>query len=105
MSRKKMFGGNGKPQGDAEQDPIGTVRRSPDGSMLAVKWPSPPSKRSWGVTDWVGSLGYELPERIVHWPIVGAVPFSPAAGVPLLNKFAPQTPATVTVELPERSAS
>lgn len=93
VKRKPMFGGNGKPQGDAI-DPHGTVRRSPDKTMLAIAWPSPPSPALWWVSDAFGSLGYELPLRVAHWPIVGAVPCSPAAGMEL-----------VWPQLSERSAS
>lgn len=35
------------------------------------------------VTDRWGSLGYERNRAVADWPIVGAVPFSPAAGMDL----------------------
>lgn len=87
-ARKRMFGGNGKPQGDAAADLMGAVRKSPDGTMLAICWPSPPSPSTWAVSDAYGSLGYERPERITHWPIVGAAPCSPAAGMELAKAVA-----------------
>jgi hypothetical protein len=80
---KPKFGGNGRPQGDARNDRMGTVRKSPDGRMLAICWPSPPSPAVWWVTDATGSVGYEKPSRVSHWPVVGAVPCSPAAGMEL----------------------
>lgn len=83
------YGGPGRAQGDPEGDLIGTVRRSPDGHYIAVKWPSPPSKAVWMTSDYVGSTGYEESWRIEHWPVVGAMPFSPAAGMALLPVPAP----------------
>lgn len=62
---------------------LGTVRRHPDGTMLAVLWPSPPHPHRWMVTDRWGSCGYETDDAVANWPVVGAVPFSPAAGVSL----------------------
>jgi hypothetical protein len=82
-ARKPKFGGNGCPQGDARTDLMGTVRKSPDGRMLAICWPSPPHRSAWWITDAMGSVGYEEPEQVAHWPVVGAVPFSPAAGMEL----------------------
>jgi hypothetical protein len=64
-------------------DLLGTVRRHPDGTVLAVLWPSPPHPARWMVTDKWGSLGYERNRAVKDWPIVGAVPFSPAAGMSL----------------------
>jgi hypothetical protein len=64
-------------------DLMGTVRRHPDGTVLAVLWPSPPHPARWMVTDEWGSLGYERNRAVATWPIVGAVPFSPAAGMSL----------------------
>jgi hypothetical protein len=64
-------------------DLLGTVRRSPDGRFLAVLWPSPPSPHRWMVTDAWGSCGYESDEKVATWPVVGAVPYSPAAGMEL----------------------
>lgn len=64
-------------------DLIGSVRRSPEGTRLAVLWPSPPHAARWMVTDRWGSTGYETDERVANWPVVGAVPFSPAAGMEL----------------------
>jgi len=89
---KKWFGGKGtgRPEGDAANDPIGTVRQAPDGQWIAIMWPSRPSPHTWAVTDYIGSVGYEKPERIAHWPIVGAVPCSPAAGMELVPH--PQDP-------------
>lgn len=88
---KKWFGGRGtgRTQGDPTADAIGTVRRSPDGEWLAIMWPSRPSPYTWAVTDYVGSTGYEAPDRIAHWPLVGAVPCSPAAGMSLMPHPAP----------------
>lgn len=85
MSASKWFGGKGvgQPVGDAANDPIGTVRLAPDGDWLAIMWPSRPHPHTWAVTDYHGAAGYEKPERIAHWPIVGSVPCSPAAGLPL----------------------
>ncbi|GAA4221428.1 hypothetical protein FHR32_005081 [Streptosporangium album] len=64
-------------------DLLGTVRRKPNGRVLAVLWPSPPSKHRWMVTDCWGSCGYETDEAVADWPVVGAVPYSPAAGFPM----------------------
>jgi hypothetical protein len=90
---KKWFGGKGtgRPEGNAANDPIGTVRRAPDGEWIAIMWPSRPHPSTWAVTDYHGSVGYERPERIAHWPIVGAVPCSPAAGM-ALNPHKPDPP-------------
>ncbi|MET8985915.1 hypothetical protein ABZW49_10740 [Nonomuraea wenchangensis] len=62
---------------------LGTVRRKPNGRVLAVLWPSPPSPNRWMTTDCWGSCGYETDDVVADWPVVGAVPFSPAAGFPL----------------------
>jgi hypothetical protein len=62
---------------------LGTVRRKPNGCVLAVLWPSPPSPDRWMTTDMWGSCGYETDEAVKDWLVVGAVPFSPAAGFPL----------------------
>ncbi|MFI6883414.1 hypothetical protein [Streptosporangium canum] len=35
------------------------------------------------VTDAWGSCGYETDEVVADWPVVGAVPYSPAAGFPM----------------------
>lgn len=86
MARKPKFGGNGPRQGVAAADLMGTVRKSPDGTMLAICWPSPPHPCAWMVSDAHGSLGYEKPERITHWPVVGTIPCSPAAGVGLISR-------------------
>ncbi|MFR9796580.1 hypothetical protein ACL02U_11850 [Streptomyces sp. MS06] len=64
-------------------DLLGVVRRSPEGTRLAVLWPSPPHPARWMVTDRWGSTGYEADEVVAAWPIVGAVPCSPAAGMTL----------------------
>lgn len=64
-------------------DLIGAVRRSPEGTQLAILWPSPPHPARWMVTDRWGSTGYERDEAVATWPVVGAVPFSPAAGMEL----------------------
>lgn len=66
-----------------EADLLGTVRRSPNGACLAILWPSPPHPARWIVTDRWGSTGYETDEVVDNWPVVGAVPFSPAAGMEL----------------------
>lgn len=92
--RRNAFGGRGPRQGDAWTDPMGTVRRSPDGRWLAILLPSPPHPARWHVQDHHGSGGYERCERVAHWPIVGAVPWSPAAGVPLDGSV--PTPPTMT---------
>lgn len=108
--RKPQFGGPGRKQGDSTADPMGTVRRSPDGYWLAIMWPSPPSADSWHVIDYYGSGGYERPERVAHWPVIGSVPGSPAAGMSL-NRPEPTADAArierratlqrvATVELP-----
>jgi hypothetical protein len=79
------FGGGSarNKQGQSSKDPLGTVRRSPDGEWLAIHWPSPPSEFSWHVSDHRGSVGYDKAERVAQWPVIGAVPGSPAAGMPL----------------------
>ena len=64
-------------------DLIGAVRRSPEGTRLAVLWPSPPHPARWMVTGRWGSTGYEKDDVVASWPVVGAVPFSPAAGMEL----------------------
>lgn len=64
-------------------DLLGSIRRSPNGASLAILWPSPPSSHRWIVTDRWGSTGYESDERVADWPVVGAVPCSPAAGTEL----------------------
>jgi len=92
-ARRKAFGGRGPDIGSPATDPVGTVRRSPDGKMIALQWPSPPHPSSWAVSDQHGSLGYEKPSRVAHWPVVGVMPFSPAAGVPLDGSV--RTPAVV----------
>jgi hypothetical protein len=83
MSKQPPFGGAGRKTGDAANEKTGSVRKSPDGTMIAIMWPSPPHPAMWAVMDSHGSLGYEKSDRIAHWPFVGAVPFSPAAGVEL----------------------
>ena len=72
-------------------DLIGAVRRSPNGTCLAVLWPSPPHPARWMVTDRWGSTGYETDERVADWPLVGAVPYSPAAGMELAEIPAAKT--------------
>lgn len=64
-------------------DLTGSVRLSPNGKSLAVLWPSPPHASRWIVTDQWGSTGYEADERVANWTVVGAVPYSPAAGMSL----------------------
>ena len=64
-------------------DLLGSVRRNPQGTVLAVLWPSPPHPHRWMVTDRWGSCGYEPDETVANWTVVGAVPFSPAAGMDL----------------------
>lgn len=85
MPRKTPFGGRGPKSGNAHTDLMGAVRRSPDQTMLAIHWPSRPHPQTWAVTDCIGSLGYETPERIAHWPVIGAVPGTPASGQPLAD--------------------
>jgi hypothetical protein len=93
--KRDAFGGRGLPQGgDPDDDPMGTVRRSPDGKLLAIMWPSPPHPSRWHVIDAIGAVGYELGERLHHWPIVGVVPWSPAAGAPLDGSL--PTPTALT---------
>lgn len=77
-------------QAGTGQDLLGTVRLKPNGKVLAVLWPSPPSPNRWMVTDEWGSCGYETDEKVADWPVVGAVPFSPAAGCPLTSITADQ---------------
>lgn len=107
MSRTpKWFGGKGtgQPHGNAINDPIGTVRRAPNGEWIAIMWPARPNPHVWAVTDHIGAVGYETPDRVAHWPIVGAVPTSPAAGTPLKahreQRPKPLNPPTVDVHLP-----
>ncbi|MFJ7963189.1 hypothetical protein [Streptomyces sp. NPDC096324] len=64
-------------------DLIGTARRSPNGTRLAILWPSPPHPARWMVTDRWGSTGYETDDVVADWPVVGSVPYSPAAGMEL----------------------
>lgn len=68
---------------DPTADLLGAVRRSPNGTRLAILWPSPPHPARWMVTDQWGSTGYETDEAVADWPVVGAVPYSPAAGMEL----------------------
>lgn len=82
-ARRDAFGGRGPDVGEPSTDEVGTVRRSPDGRWIAIQWPSRPSPHTWAVSDQHGAAGYEKPARVAHWPVVGVVPFSPAAGVPL----------------------
>jgi hypothetical protein len=86
MTTAPFGGGKGKPQGDVSKDLMGTVRRAPDMTMLAVLWPSDPHPCRWMVTDHAGSLGYEMPERVAHWHVIGAVPGTPAAGMVLARR-------------------
>lgn len=65
------------------KDLLGTVRRKPNGRVIAVLWPSDPSPARWMTADAWGSCGYEADDVVADWPVVGAVPFSPAAGFPL----------------------
>jgi hypothetical protein len=74
---------NSKPNQNPVDDLLGTVRRKSNGCILAVLWPSPPHAARWMVTDKWGSCGYETDEVVEDWPVVGAVPFSPAAGMEL----------------------
>ena len=62
---------------------LGTVRRKPNGCVIAVLWPADPSPARWMTADAWGSCGYEADKDVADWPVVGAVPFSPAAGFPL----------------------
>lgn len=81
------------PQPGPGKDLTGAVRRSPNGTRLAVLWPSPPHPDRWIVTDRWGSTGYESDEAVADWPVVGAVPFSPAAGMELTPIAAPKAVA------------
>lgn len=92
--KRDAFGGRGLVQGHPVEDPVGTVRRSPDGLWLAICLPSPPHPARWTVQDRTGAGGHEVDARVAHWPIVGAVPWSPAAGVPLDGSVA--TPSVMT---------
>lgn len=76
-------------------DLTGTIRRKPGGTVLAILWPSPPAEHRWMTSDQWGSCGYETNETVADWPVVGSMPFSPAAGIP----FTPITtgPGTNTV--------
>lgn len=76
---------------DTTADLLGTVRRNPEGTVLAVLWPGPPGYPRWMVTDRWGSCGYETDAAVASWPVVGAVPFSPAAGMELAD---PRTKTT-----------
>lgn len=67
---------------DPVENLLGTVRRKPNGKVIAVLWPSPPHPARWMVTDRWGSCGHETDAAVADWPVVGAVPFSPAAGFP-----------------------
>lgn len=73
------------PEDATSADLLGTVRRSPNGTRLAILWPSPPHPHRWMVTDKWGSTGYETDAVVKSWPIVGAVPYSPAAGMELAD--------------------
>jgi hypothetical protein len=64
-------------------DLLGTVRRKPGGTTLAVLWPADPHPHRWMTTDHWGSSGYESDATVADWPVVGAVPYSPAAGFPI----------------------
>lgn len=99
----KWFGGKGGGirLGDSATDPIGTVRRAPNDEWIAIMWPSRPSLHTWAVTDYVGPVGYETPDRVAHWPIVGAVPSSPAAGTPLKPHREPKTKRPAAPSTPE----
>lgn len=98
--RRNAFGGRGLRQGDASADPVGAVRRSPDGRFLAVKLPSRPHPADWVIQDRYGACGHEQHHRVAHWPIVGAVPWSPAAGVPL-DGSVPTPPSMTVVSAPQ----
>ncbi|MFE1362613.1 hypothetical protein, partial [Streptomyces harbinensis] len=65
------------------EDLLGTVRRSPDGQFLAILWPSARDPYRWITTASWTATGYETDETVATWPVVGAVPGSPAAGQPL----------------------
>lgn len=106
MPKKPPFGGRGPKSGDPRTDLVGAVRRSPDQTMIAIHWPSPPHPSAWAVSDHHGSLGYEKPERVAHWPVIGAVPGTAAAGQPLSpepiepKRTRRKPPAVVDVHLP-----
>jgi hypothetical protein len=93
------YGGSGRKQGDPEADLIGTVRRAPNGEYIAIKWPSPPHAACWAVVDYVGSVGYETSATVAHWPVGGAVPYTPAAGMALLPHPAPPRSARARASL------
>lgn len=84
---------------------LGTVRRSPNGTRLAILWPSPPHTARWMVTDRWGSTGYETDETVADWPVVGAVPYSPAAGMELAEIPAPTRHGSQSVKAAALSAS
>jgi hypothetical protein len=73
-----------------QRDLTGTVRLSPNGKALAVLWPSPPHADRWIVTDQWGSTGYEPDAKVATWAVVGAVPYSPAAGMALDGTAKPE---------------
>lgn len=64
-------------------DLLGTVRLKPGGTTLAILWPADPHPHRWMTTDHWGSSGYESDATVADWPVVGAVPYSPAAGFPI----------------------
>ena len=86
-------------------DLIGLVRRSPDGTSLAILWPSPPHPDRWMVTDRWGSTGYDTDEAVAAWPVVGAVPYSPAAGMNLAEHRTPEPRLPVSDYSPEAWAA
>lgn len=103
-ARRKAFGGRGPDHGDPARDALGTVRRSRDGQWLAILLPSPPHPRRWHVQDQHGAGGYEINARVAHWPVVGAIPWSPAAGVPLDGSVpTPVLPMYATTQLAPRT--
>lgn len=68
------------------KDPLGTVRRSPEGIVVARRWRKLAARFGRAgeyLQDWVtlcGSVEQSFPSwYVADWPIIGAVPGTPAA--------------------------
>jgi len=71
---RDWFGGPpnlNNPMGNSVQDPMGTIRRAPDGTMWAICFPERPLNDMWMVFDKHGCTGYQHPMRVAHWPVTG----------------------------------
>lgn len=95
----RLFGGDGAPTGDPESDPAGTVRRSPNNHMIAIKWTDEmrrkPDPYVWEIMDTQGIPFMPRQSRgVAHWPVIGTVPGSPGSPHPI-------TPRLVDVDLPD----